>query len=366
MERATVPEEHLLPFEREGAVEDSVEGAANDLFDLLESEGEAALENPGSVEPEGDAEEDAAESIEEVLDEEDEPEELDEVETTDEESDDTEETEDEEVTDEDEDEEEAAEEELVFEWEDEDGNTQRLTLEELEQGQLRQADYTKKTQELAEERKQTEAERESLQQARQEYAQRLELAQQVIEQSVPEEPDWEKLRKENPGEYAALRADYDAHQRDLQTLQAERQRVHQEQVQAWQEKHVEAKKEMRETLKQTVSEWDSDEKLLQGLEEIETYAVDTYGWAPQQLGAVTDPNIVVALRKAMLYDRLENEEKPKVRKKTKKAKVLKPGGRARKGTKRKASEKKKRAKLERARKTGRVDHAAAAIADLID
>ena len=70
---------------------------------------------------------------------------------------------------------------------------EEITVEELKRGNLRQRDYTRKTQELAEMRKDVEVQFDSVTRERQQYAQLLPALQERIESQVVEEPDWDTL-----------------------------------------------------------------------------------------------------------------------------------------------------------------------------
>ena len=75
---------------------------------------------------------------------------------------------------------------------------EEITVEELKRGNLRQRDYTRKTQELAETRRQMETQAQEIERERAQYAQMLPALQQRIEQSVEQEPDWDTLYDADP------------------------------------------------------------------------------------------------------------------------------------------------------------------------
>ena len=98
-----------------------------------------------------------------------------------------------------------------------DGAEQEVTLDELLKGYSRQSSYTKRTQQLAEDRKafetaqqQMATEYDSIQQERQAYVNSL---QQVIEGSVGnlekyQSTDWERLKVEDPMEWTVKREEF--------------------------------------------------------------------------------------------------------------------------------------------------------------
>jgi hypothetical protein len=74
---------------------------------------------------------------------------------------------------------------------------EEITVEELKAANLRQRDYTRKTQELAEQRKALEAQYSEIERERAQYAQMLPALQQRLEQKE-QEPDWDTLYDTDP------------------------------------------------------------------------------------------------------------------------------------------------------------------------
>jgi len=109
-----------------------------------------------------------------------------------------------------------------------DGIEQELPEDEVVKGYSRQADYTRKTQELAEQRRKfVESELEPVRQERQVYAERLAQMAEAIEALVPtREPDWQTLRNQvSPEEFTQAFADWRANAQRLGKVQAEQARV---------------------------------------------------------------------------------------------------------------------------------------------
>lgn len=106
------------------------------------------------------------------------------------------------------------------------GVEEQVPLEELMQGYSRNADYTRKTQALAEERRKIESERSQLTLAARESVERAAaLASQLeheLRSSQPDPKEMEQLRLTNPAEYAARFAD---EQRRVALLQAAQQQT---------------------------------------------------------------------------------------------------------------------------------------------
>jgi hypothetical protein len=108
-----------------------------------------------------------------------------------------------------------------------DGEEQEVTLDELRNGYQRQADYTRKSQALAEQRKAYEANLQAIQSEREQYSQALEMmaAQQKNELSQYENIDWKALKEDDPMEYMEKRLEYQDARDQLARVQQEQQRV---------------------------------------------------------------------------------------------------------------------------------------------
>ena len=105
-----------------------------------------------------------------------------------------------------------------------DGDEYEVTLDELQSGYQRQQAFTKRSMELAEQRKAFEAQQTETQQLRDQYAQQLELLAQQIQQTTPQEPDWVALSREvTAEEFNAIKAQYDAQKAALDRAEQERQ-----------------------------------------------------------------------------------------------------------------------------------------------
>lgn len=184
------------------------------------------------------------------------------------------------------------------------GEEIEVTQEELIRGYQREADYTKKTQTLSEERKAVEAERARIQEANQlrdQYAQRLQLVEQMLTQQPQE--NLEALKETDPIGYAVKVAEQQQRERQLQTVQAERLRIAQQQQAEQQEllqKHVASE---AEKLMQAIPEYADKEKGESLRKEVRNFA-KSIGWTDQELSSVYDSRAVLTLYKAMQYDKL--------------------------------------------------------------
>src|SRR5690606_37113698 len=136
-----------------------------------------------------------------------------------------------------------------------DGKTIEVDENELLAGYQRQADYTRKTQSLSEERKSLEAERQALAAERQHYAQQLAGLIQQIKAEASQEPDWTTLARENPTEYVIQRAMWDQRQAKLQAAALHHQQILQRQQEEMQKAQREYLKQEQERLLQALPDW---------------------------------------------------------------------------------------------------------------
>jgi hypothetical protein len=243
-----------------------------------------------------------------------------------------------------------------------DGKT--ITLDEVKKGYLRQADYTRKTTELATQRQTLATEVTNTQQERAKYAQALEQAHALIAQLEPAEPDWNALYQADPAQYAATREMWRTYQEQKQAVEAERSRVAQstraEQTKA-QGDYVKAQ---AAKLVEALPAW-ADEKIAKQ-EKTAIFEWGTkQGFSPEELSTIADHRAVVIMRKAMLFDRAQATKaalKPGQAPTTSKVRPATPGAQA---TRPSNVSEATRAK-QRLAKTGKVSDAAAALALLLD
>tara|TARA_R110000851_G_scaffold194892_1_gene345776 strand:- start:163 stop:1188 length:1026 start_codon:yes stop_codon:yes gene_type:complete len=236
-----------------------------------------------------------------------------------------------------------------------DGKDTEVTLEELQNGYSRQADYTRKSQVLAEQRKKADEELAATQQERQRYLSQLEQFDSQADSKLKEyaATDWNKLKEEDPMEYMAKRDTYRELQENKRLLKDEKTQVVQKQQQEQLKQFEQAKQVNYQDLVQRLPEWGDPEKGSQVKQAVKNYAV-TKGFTEQELNTLIDARSVEVLHKAMLY---ENLLKAKIsNKKTKVVpKVQKPGT----GTlKSEVSSDKVKALRAKAKRTGNVKDAA--------
>ena len=217
-----------------------------------------------------------------------------------------------------------------------------LTLEELRLGYMRQGDYTRKTQQVAEGRKAAEAELEALTAQRESYANQLAQLETALNQSEPTQEYWDALQAEDPIEYVKQREALRDRRDALAQVQSEQQRVQQEQYQQLQVQTQERLKQEADKLLDVIPEWRDADVATKQKNAVYTYAQRHLGYSEQELSQIGDHRAVNALRKAYLYDELM-KQKPAATKKTKAAPKMAKAGQP--TSKKEISAKRKRQQL---------------------
>jgi len=183
------------------------------------------------------------------------------------------------------------------------GKTEQIPLEEAVKGYQRQADYSRKTQALSEERKTLDAEKQAVLEERSQYAQLLNALQQQIQSAAPQEPDWQKLYETDPMEWVRQREIWRDRQEKMTAAQFEAQRIQTLQAQEQQAQLAKVVQEGRQKLVELVPAWKDAKKWEADRVGLLDYG-QQLGFSADELNATYDPRAVVALYKAMQYDTL--------------------------------------------------------------
>ncbi|QJP12095.1 hypothetical protein G4G71_22180 [Pseudomonas multiresinivorans] len=242
-----------------------------------------------------------------------------------------------------------------------DGKEVEVTLDELKNGYQRQSDYTRKTQEAAELRKQADSERSQANQEREHYFNNLQRMQVQLESVLEHQSqiDWQKLIDENPVE--ALRQ-----QHLLQERQARYQQVMAEQqlvAQQYQAEQAQAQasylSEQREALLAKLPDWKDDAKASAEQGAISKF-LQEQGFDSAEIQAVIDHRHVLIARDAMRYRDLMANAKAQA-KKVQEApqRVVKPGVSESKNID------KRTAAMKQLSKSGSIDAGARAFAEIL-
>ena len=250
------------------------------------------------------------------------------------------------------------------------GTEQEVTFDELIKGYSRQSDYTKKTQELAEERRNIESGMEQykselagLQQERQQYVDAL---TQVIQSSTAgletySNVDWPALKEEDPIEYITKRDEYREMQERVRSQQHTMQIEQQKQAAQMQEVKKQLLHDEHSKLVEKVPEWGQPDSQKAMAIEIRDYALEQ-GFSSEEISSLVDHRSLVVLMKAQKYDAMKKAD-VKSKKIKNKPKVVRSGV----GIKKTQEGKSKRiAQMKRLRGTGHIDDASALLEDFIE
>ena len=209
------------------------------------------------------------------------------------------------------------------------GEEREVTETELIEGYQLGADYTKKTQKLAEERKAVEAERAKIQEAnklRDQYAQRLQMMEQFLQQQNKGE-NLEVLKETDPIGYAVKVAEQAQREKQLAILQQEQQRIAQQQQAEQSERLQHHLAEESQKLTSLIPGYGDPKQGDQIRKDIREYA-KSVGWSDQELASLYDSRAVLNLYHGMKYQQLQSK-KPAIAKKVEAApKMLKAGNSA--------------------------------------
>lgn len=227
---------------------------------------------------------------------------------------------------------------------------EQLTLEEVKLGYLRQSDYTRKTQAVAEQRKAAEEER-------QYFASSLNSILTAVGADIQrfEGVDWERAAAENPDQYRQAKAAYEQSRQLFDGIRQQTEDFVQRTKQA-QESALKAQaKESVAILKTAIPGW-SNELYAQ----IGEYAQKELGFEPGEFNNIADHRAIRSIWKAMQYDRgrkVATEKTVKVAptrtlsdKKAAEAKIV-------------HNRKQNQKQRERLRSTGKIDDAVALLAN---
>jgi len=238
-----------------------------------------------------------------------------------------------------------------------DGTDFEVTQDELIQGYQRNADYTRKTQELAAERQQSSdfVER-SKKDVEQKIARLDELnkSAQVQLQQEYAQIDFEKLYDEDPVEAARLEHKMRKKNEQLQQVQQQTNQLQMEEFQKYLD-------EQQKQLNIKVPEMNHPEKGTQFRKQMRDY-LSNMGFKGQEIDSIYDHRYVMLVKDAMNYRNLQ-KAKPEIKKKAVNAPKVVRGGVSK--TKGQQLAEEKRQKLSTLRKTGKVTDAAKIFRSLV-
>ena len=242
------------------------------------------------------------------------------------------------------------------------GEEIEVTEDDLIKSYQMEADYTKKSQKLSQDRKVVEANIAKIQESiavRNEYAQKLEQVSQVLNEEFDSSEDLEQLRENDPVSFAVKIAERTENQKKLNVINQERQKVMQEQQVAQQQHMQQTVANESKKLLEIIPEFSDKVKGEQIKKDIRSYGL-TNGFTEQEMSAVYDSRHVLMLNKAMKYDRIMKSKAGTVKKVSKAPKTISKGKKISNSTA--AIQQKQRARL---KSSGSVEDAVSVFQNLI-
>ena len=245
-----------------------------------------------------------------------------------------------------------------------DGKEYEVGIDELKSGYQRQADYTRKSQALAQQRKETEniqSERQRLEQERQMYANGLQMLQeqQTAKLQDFDKVDWETMKEEDPYQYMLKKDEYRDAQERVDNAAQQQVLIQQEQQAAAQQARGQFVQQEYARLVAALPEWNDKDSTIK--KDIQEYATSV-GFRPEEINQLADHRSVLVIKKAMEFDKLTKKVAPKKKAVKKVPKVQKAG----RGTsKEETAAEALKAKRTRLRKSGKQKDAASLFYDML-
>ena len=197
---------------------------------------------------------------------------------------------------------------------------EKLTAQEIRDSYLRREDYTKKTQEVAEDRKQLQARIGAVTQ----NSQRIEQLVGMLEQAVGQEPDWNALmmqmqqRPNGAMEFLAYKENWNQQRQVLNNVMAEKNRNFQASIN-------QAKQTMMDEAVRTFRpEWQDREKMQEGVRKLADFAVSK-GILPEELQQLHRASMLNILDDAFRWNELQKSKSVTDKMVRNKPKPVRPG-----------------------------------------
>ena len=247
---------------------------------------------------------------------------------------------------------------------------QEYKIDDLVKGGLRQADYTRKTQALAEQRKGMEAaqqqytaESQAVQAERQQYINALSQIIQSSAQGLDQfaRIDWEALKEEDHIEYLSKKDEYREAQEKVQQHQFAMQQAQQKQSAESENQYRIMIQQEHKALVDKHPDWADDSKRRELGSKLRDYAI-AEGYSEEEVSTLYDHRALLILDKARKYDALQSSD-IRDKKVKNKPKVVRSGKGVQKSEEGKT---KRKAKMKRLRNTGHVDDAASILEDMFN
>ena len=250
-----------------------------------------------------------------------------------------------------------------------DGETSEVPLDELISGYQRKATFTQRQQELAEEREtlaariqNVPAQEAALLQTYQQYQGVLnQLHQQMEAANKPPDMDWNTLERENPVQWLKLKELERQRNGEIQAVQVEQARM-QQLLAGERERRLQEHLTVQHGLVlEKIPEWADGDLQAEEQRRVMEFGRGV-GFSDQELSTIYDSRALVVLRDAWRYNELMNGDKITEAKSKSKIGTAKGGNQE---TSRRVRSRKAKAARAKLKATGKVDDAAALLAEIL-
>lgn len=184
-----------------------------------------------------------------------------------------------------------------------------ITVKEAKEGYLRVQDYTRKTMALAEERKQGEALRAA-------YQDRIEKYDAFLKSLEEPEPDWAKLRAEDPDGYLLKKDEFVTRKQEQEKVAAEKARLAKETeektTRELQEARAKFVDEQLAKLHEKLPKWKDPAIATREGKAIAKGLQEQYGFTSEELKDLVDHRLVLLVRDALLFHESKKRALPKI------------------------------------------------------
>jgi len=187
-----------------------------------------------------------------------------------------------------------------------DGQSLQVSREELLNGYSRQADYSRKTGELAQQRQQIEQVVAAVQAERQHHQAQLAQMSQALGQQLGQQSqtNWQELLDNDPVQYLKQRHLFEERQAAYQGAQRAQQQAQHEAQQQQAQSHQQLLQAEHQQLTDKLTDWKDAAKAKTEQAQLREFLA-AQGFKADEIGSIADHRAVIIARKAMLFDALQ-------------------------------------------------------------
>jgi hypothetical protein len=189
------------------------------------------------------------------------------------------------------------------------GVKQQVTLDELTKGYSRESDYTRKTMDLSDQRKEVESMQENLKKeldavksSRDQYE--VQIGELTKNLNQEENIDWDALYNSDPAQYVRKKAEQDKRKEALLIAQQEQQRINQEKRAEQEKVYQDYIAKERKLLADKLPIYADKDKGKDYVEKLKNFALES-GYSQKELDMMVDHRAVLMLDKAFRYNQLQ-------------------------------------------------------------